>query len=168
MVPRADLEKLTEPNPIISGSIGPMFDMGWSTRGKHDSDLIRAMIAAAPPTPSTEALSVENERLRAQNERLLDALTHFGCYPDEWDGLPERTRLELRIEQPASKWATAHVTWRISELKRAKDVLVQYHKDARALLPYEAAAREHSSHPGKLRDDQKDSPSALQKADDDA
>ena len=71
----------------------------------------------------------EIERLREENERLRDALTHFDSYPDAWDALPDRTRLELRIEQPASRWAATHVTWHVFELKKAKSALIRKNRD---------------------------------------
>jgi hypothetical protein len=79
----------------------------------------------------------EVERLLEENERLRDALTHFGTYPDAWDALPDRARLELRIEQPASRWAATHVTWRISELKKAKAALIRKNRDDR-IFPAES------------------------------
>jgi hypothetical protein len=65
---------------------------------------------------------------------LREALTSFGCYPDAWDAWPEKTRLEVRVEKPAGRWAHAAVYWRLGELQKAKRALVIKNESDRLYL----------------------------------
>ena len=79
-------------------------------------------------------------------EELSAALCSFGTYPDEWDHQPGKTRLEVRIESPAGKWAATCAVWRLSELQRAKQLLRDYQEAARAGGQREASASQASPH----------------------
>ena len=74
----------------------------------------------------------ELEQLLEENEYLRKALLNFGTYPDAWDDLPEKTRLEVRIEKPASRWAVSRVIWRVGELQAAKAALIRQNNEDRA------------------------------------